>query len=158
MAGMQWTEYNLKNEIATRGIVSLELAGSLEMAQSIVQSWRDNHAMGYAGFNIGLDYLFLILYACVIGLVCALIANGFSNGHFFRKLGYFCSWIVVIAALFDAVENVAMIQLLTDSTEQIWITISYYFAIIKFTGVGIGIAYIVIGGIAHGIQRAIQGA
>ncbi len=158
MTGMQWSEYGLQNETAPKGIITFELAGDMDTAQSIIASWRHDHAMGYAGFNIGLDFLFLLTYATLIGVVIVLIATGFEEKHFFRRTGYLFSWIIIASALFDAIENIALINLLTDSMETYWVTLAYYCAIIKFSGVGLGILYIVVGGIAHGIQRALKGA
>ena len=158
MIGMQWSEFGIQNEVAPKGIITFELAGDMETAQAIIASWREGHMMGYAGFNIGLDFLFLLIYPVVLGLVIVLISNGFREKHFFRRAGYLTAWLVLGAALFDAVENIALINLLTDSTNEAWVTIAYYFAIIKFALVGLGIFYIVAGGIAHGIVRALQGA
>ena len=157
MAGMQWSEFGMQNDVATKGIISLELAGDIDTAQAIISSWRAGHQMGYAGFNIGLDYFFLILYSSLIGLVIILISNGFSEKNIIRKAGYFISWLVVAAAFFDAIENVALINLLTDSIESYWVTIAYYCAVIKFSGVVLGILFILVGGLAHGVQRALKG-
>lgn len=157
MAGMQWSEFGLINDEAPGGIISFELARDLETAQGIIASWREDHSMGYAGFNIGLDFHFLLTYPVVIGLVIVLIAGGFPEGNIFRKSGFLISWLVVLAALFDGIENISLMSLLTDSVNPLWPVIAYFCAIIKFSLVGLGIVYILVGGLAHGIMRAMTG-
>ncbi|NHZ86574.1 MAG: hypothetical protein GWP19_11965, partial [Planctomycetia bacterium] len=50
-----------------------------------------------------------------------------------------------VAALFDAIENIALIKLLLGSQNGIYSSIAYYFASIKFAIIAIGIIYIIIG-------------
>ena len=60
----------LKTPAAPQGIVSYEFAGTTAAAQSILDSW-DAGAKVYAGFSLGLDYLYMPTYALTIGLACA---------------------------------------------------------------------------------------
>lgn len=59
----------LTTEAAPQGIVSFELASTTAQAQHIVSSW-DGAARLRASFGLGLDYLFMPLYATTIGLAC----------------------------------------------------------------------------------------
>ena len=54
---------------APYGIISFELAGSVEKAQQIIDSW-DQDARLYAAFSLGFDYLFMVLYSTTIALAC----------------------------------------------------------------------------------------
>ena len=157
MGGMQWSEFNIVTEQAPKGIISFEFARDMNTARAIIASWREAHVMGYAGFNVGLDFLFLLIYPVVIGLVIVLISSGFPKGNIFRGTGFFISWLVILAALLDAVENVSLINLLTDSMNSNWVVTAYYCSISKFILIGLGITFIVVGGIAHGILRALKG-
>jgi hypothetical protein len=75
MAGLQVTGVHLRTEVAPRGIISFEFAGELALAQRMVESWGSKGQV-YAGLNLGLDYLFLVVYACAIALGCVLVARG----------------------------------------------------------------------------------
>jgi hypothetical protein len=55
----------LISDPAPKGIISYELAGNEETARKILESW-DGLAKIYAGFNLGFDYLFLLLYSTTI--------------------------------------------------------------------------------------------
>ena len=60
----------LKTPAAPQGIVSYEFAGTTAAAQGILDSW-DAGAKVHAGFSLGLDYLYMPVYALTIGLACA---------------------------------------------------------------------------------------
>ena len=47
---------------APNGIISFELAKTLEQSQAMLSSW-DNNAKINAGISLGIDYLFLFFYA-----------------------------------------------------------------------------------------------
>ena len=51
----------------------------------------------------------------------------------------------IVAALFDAIENVALIKLLLGTNNEIYSLIAFCFALIKFVLIGIGIIYLIIG-------------
>ena len=156
MFGMQWSEFFLTNDVAPKGIVSFELAKNYGESLTIINSWKDANVIAYAGFNLGLDFLFLLFYPIVIGLAIVLLANGFKEGHILRGTGFVVSWLVIFGGLLDAAENVALINLLTGSIRITWSLMAYYFAVTKFIIVGLGIGYIIVGGIGHGIQKALN--
>ena len=53
---------------------------------------------------------------------------------------------VFLAAFFDVIENIALLQLIYGSLEPFWSSITYYFAILKFAILVVAIVY-VLGGI-----------
>jgi hypothetical protein len=71
---MSSLDRNLTTAAAPRGIVSLELAGDLEQGNRILTAWSTEGKV-YAALSLGLDYLFLIVYAAFISLACVLIAR-----------------------------------------------------------------------------------
>ena len=112
MAILQLDGQVLKNEQAPFGIVSYELTGSVTGAQAILVSW-DPNARIHAAFNLGLDYLFMPLYAATIGLGCLWAAEIWRVRK--RQIGYLGTWLVWalwLAAAFDAVENIALLRML----------------------------------------------
>src|SRR5574340_168995 len=68
----------IRTAAAPQGIVSFELAGTVEKAGEIVASWAGLSEQGgfsvfqplalRAAFGLGLDYLFMPLYAITLGL------------------------------------------------------------------------------------------
>jgi hypothetical protein len=128
-----------------RGIVSFELSGSIESAAQILKAWGPQGRV-YAALSLGLDYLFLIVYALFISLSCVRIAEYFrQKGRHLAIWGLGLGWAQFLAAFLDAIENAALINLLFDSQHDFWPTIARYCALVKFGIVGLGLAYILSG-------------
>jgi hypothetical protein len=135
----------LNTEVAPRGIVSFELAGELSLARSMVESWGPTGRV-YAGLNLGLDYLFLVAYSSSIALGCVLVASSLSRRAAFLSLaGTLLAWAQFGAALLDAVENYALIQLLLGSQQVSWPAVARWCAIPKFLIVAAGLIYVGLG-------------
>jgi hypothetical protein len=95
---------------APQGVVSLELAGSVEKAQQIIASW-DKTARLMAAFGLGLDYLFMVVYPLTIGLACIWAADILRCHHW--PLAALGSWFAQgswLAALLDAREEIASLR------------------------------------------------
>lgn len=107
----------LRTSAAPNGIVSFELAGSPEAARAILDSW-DERASLFAAFGLGLDYLFMPLYALALASG-TLLAAGRHNG-WFKALGGIAGWGALAAALFDAVENFALWKVLLGGVFSTW--------------------------------------
>ena len=114
-------------------------------AQQILSSW-DADAKVRGALSLGIDYLFLISYALFIASGCAYIAGRLMMRRWFlAKLGFFLGWAQFAAALLDAIENAALIQLLLGSQQEPYTWIAWGCAGIKFTLVGSGLAYMAFG-------------
>jgi len=133
----------LKNEVAENGIVSFELAKDLETSTSILDSWKEQAKIA-ASLSMGLDFLFLIIYALFIGLLIHKINERLWKNKPFNKVGIILVWAAFIMALSDVIENIALIKLLLGDMQQHWSSIAYYFAILKFTILIIGMLYILL--------------
>jgi len=128
-----------------RGIVSFELSGSIESAAQILKAWGPQGKV-YAALSLGLDYLFLIVYALFISLSCVRMAEYFrQRGWHLAIWGLGLAWAQFLAAFLDAIENAALINLIFDSQRDSWPTIARYCALVKFGIVGLGLAYILSG-------------
>ena len=99
----------------------------------------------YAAFSLGLDYLFMPLYALAIALG-ALLAGGRHSG-WVKSLGAVAGWGALGAAAFDAVENFALWQLLTNEVARPWPELAAICAKIKFGLILVGIVYALIAGL-----------
>jgi len=131
----------LKTDVAPSGVVSFELAGKLSLAQEMVKSWG---ALGqvYAGVNIGFDFVYIITYVIAIGLGCVIVARG----GFLTSVGNILAWAMFAAGLFDCIENYNLIQVLLGFGQETNAMLAQWCAMVKFTIVGLGLAYFFIGG------------
>jgi hypothetical protein len=145
MAGLQVTGDHLRTDIAPQGIISFEFAGELALAQRMVESWGQKGQV-YAGLNLGLDFLFLVVYACAIALGCVLVARGLSQRfEALSNMGIIISWAQFLAALLDCVENYGLIQILVGVQNEVWPVVAKWCARPKFLIVGVGLFYVVVG-------------
>jgi hypothetical protein len=140
----------LRTSAAPNGIVSFELAGTPFQAQNIIDSWHEtvpnmvSHAYSFAAFGLGLDYLFMPLYATALALGILLVA-GRHRGRF-SGLGIWLGWGAYAAALFDAVENYALARMLLMN--QVWSPypeIAAFSATVKFGLLLLGLFYVLVG-------------
>src|SRR6266508_61675 len=118
----------LRMDTSPNGIVSFELARTSERAQAIVDVWKGRttifsdgvHAnammtpagepflynevpMISAAFGLGLDYLFMPIYALTLAFATLLVAQ--KHQGWIKSLATLAGYGVFAAALFDAVEN-----------------------------------------------------
>jgi hypothetical protein len=135
----------LKTAEAPMGIVSFELAMDFSKAQAIMNSW-DSNARSYALFGLGLDYLYMFAYSFAIGLTCIRIASLLSRRlSTISTAGIWIAWTLWLAALLDATENYALMQLMLGSQNPTWALVSFYCAITKFVIIAAGLCYVIIG-------------
>jgi hypothetical protein len=147
MVALQMLGTPLQNPAAPLGIISFEFAGTLGRAQEIVASWGPTGQV-YAGLNLGLDYLFLVIYAASTGLGCVLVARKLpQKAGWLRSLAVVLAWGLILAACLDSVENYALIRVLLGSRSEFWPALARLAAIPKFLLVGAGLLYLASGGI-----------
>ena len=133
----------LKNEICERGIISFELAKDLDKTVNILNSW-DTNAKINMSLSLGFDFLFLLVYSSFIALLTFNINNRLWKNKSFYKFGNLLIILIFIAAFFDVIENIALIKLLLGDLKQLWSSVAYYFAVIKFAIVLFCIIYLLI--------------
>jgi hypothetical protein len=148
---MRYLDNFLITENAPNGIISFELAKESNVVLEIIKSWNTT-AKFAAGLSVGIDFLFLIVYATFLTLLFLRI-----NKKLLEKTGKNLSWFILflpfIAAFFDILENIAMINLLLGNIQLKWSLTAYYAAIIKFGLLLIAIAYIIVGGVLLVLER-----
>ena len=128
---------------APLGIVSFEFAGALEASRRIVESW-DAPAQVRAAFNLGIDYLFLLVYGAVVALACLWVGARYAQPAAARW-GQRWAWVAFVAAGADALENVALFQLLVGSFWPVWPPLAAASATVKFALLGGCIGYVLVG-------------
>ena len=130
---------------STPNIVDFELAGSIGRASSIINAW-DIAAQLRASLGLGLDYLFMPVYSTTIALACIWGASVLS-GRKLRALGMSLAWGLWLAAIFDALENIALIVMLFGTVADPYPQMASICATCKFSLIILGLVYILIAGI-----------
>jgi hypothetical protein len=138
--------YLYNSQIAPDGIVSLEMAGNADEAQRIIRFWDLWGARDDARGSVVYDYVFLIFYSATIALACVMAAPLMGRGRrWHKRLGYALAWAQWLAALFDAVENVALLKMLSlAGFGNTWPAVARWCAIPKFLLIFSGIAYVLV--------------
>ena len=151
----------LRTTAAPNGIVSFELAGTPFQAQAIIDSWHEmaflvssvegepvpgfvSRAYAFAAFGLGVDYLFMPVYATALAFGILLAAG--KHGSWFARSGAWLGWGVYAAALFDAVENYALARMLLMN--QVWSPypeVAAFSASVKFVLLSLGLVYALVG-------------
>ena len=132
----------LRTPAAPNGIVSFELAWSPGASGEMVRSWSE-YARLLAAFGLGMDYLFMPIYALALSLGI-LLASGRHPGGF-ERLGAWMGWAALAAPVFDAVENYGLLHSLLSPLFSLWPLIASVCATIKFALLVLGLFYALIG-------------
>jgi hypothetical protein len=140
---MRYFDRFLVNETTEFGIISFELSKTLERALEIMDSWS-NLSKTYAGLSLGFDFLFLFIYTLFIALLIHKLNERLWAKKAFYKVGVVLIWTMFFAAIFDIIENVSLIKLLIGGRQQFWVSIGYYFAVVKFILIITAILYIIV--------------
>lgn len=143
----------LRTDEAPAGIISYEFAGTVGKAQSILDSWSPRTKI-FAGFNLGLDYLFLVAYSTTIALAVIWAGSRLkASRRFWISLAVVLAWALWGAAILDAIENYALFTMLVNGASEPWPQVAWWSALVKFSIVIIGIVYSLVGLIAGFIIR-----
>ena len=152
----------LNTPAAPQDIVSFELAGTVEKAAAIMQSWElvpaENIGEDKTGIDLALrsiwwDYLFLVTYGGFIALLVLRSGRYMDRiGWKLGKLGPVLAIGTLVAAFCDLVENTGMLTTLYqfqkgENLTAAPVSIAYWFASIKFFLLGLAILYILTGGL-----------
>ncbi|MBN2388498.1 MAG: hypothetical protein JXB85_15885 [Anaerolineales bacterium] len=129
----------LRTPAAPAGIVTFELARTPANAQAILDSWSHCSTWTLAAFGLGFDYLFMPSYAVTLALG-VLVAAGRHPG-WFARLGAWMGWAAFAAAILDALENLALFQIMLLSGAEVWPGMAFWCATIKFALLLAGILY-----------------
>jgi hypothetical protein len=132
-------------------IVDFELAGSAPNAQAIIDAWSETDRIR-AGFSLGIDYLYMPVYSTTIALACVLAASVLKSKAW-RSIGMLLAWGLWAAAIFDAIENVALFTELLGNNVAPYPQIAQICATTKFGLILAGLLYAVVGVIAKVTAR-----
>jgi hypothetical protein len=132
-------------QLGPNGIVAFEFAGNVDRAREIVQSWEGAPAR-YAGFSLGIDYLYMVAYSITIAWACIWAGRMVENRRWpFASLGIPLAWGLGLAAVLDALENVALLVQFLVRVAPPWPQVAYAAAGLKFALILAGLLYSVFG-------------
>lgn len=161
-AVFRFLDQPLRTGAAPNGIVSFELAGDPVTARLITDSWKQttlslsavagqpnpdivNLPYLFAAFGLGIDYLFMPLYALVLAFGTLLTAHRHQGA--IRSLGAVASYAAFAATFFDAIENYALLHILSGEIQSGYPAIAASCAIIKFGMILFSVLYGLVAGL-----------
>lgn len=132
-------------------IVDFELAGSVAKADQIITAWSATDHIR-AGFSLGFDYLYMPVYSTTIALAC-IMAVGVLKRKAWHTIGLWLAWGLWVAALSDALENLALFTELLGNNVAPWPQVAQICATIKFGLILAGLLYVIVGVIGKLVTR-----
>lgn len=123
----------IQSDATPYGILSYEFIGSIHKSNIALSAWSDAGKTA-VGLSIGIDFLFIALYTIVAlqGLrryADYVRSHAQGLGNYFIFLCY----VFPLTSLTDLVENISLILLLLGSQNELWPTLAYGAALIKFS-------------------------
>jgi hypothetical protein len=133
-------DLHLRNAVSPQGIVSFEVCAYTASCAAIVEAW-DPGGQVWAGLSLGLDYLFMLLYAATIFLALRVSAKRLPET--LRQATRHVAWLAWGAAAADAFENYALIRMLVAPEAMSYSWPAAVAATVKFALIGVTIAWLV---------------
>ena len=124
-------------------IVDFELAGTVSKSTDIINAWTPLERI-HAGFSLGFDFLYMPVYSTTIALACVWAAGVFRSGVW-KSIGRALAWGLWLAAILDAIENLALMSNLFGSPIEPFPALAALCAALKFGLILAGLLYVVVG-------------
>jgi hypothetical protein len=122
----------------------------VEMMRTGVKAAETMAQLGPGGvdatqMSVFLDFPFLVFYALALSAACAVLAARAAEQRRtgLATAGRTIAWAAVVAATFDAIENIALLMVLDGHPDQPWPGIAFGFASAKFVLLAVVIVYLV---------------
>jgi hypothetical protein len=123
-------------------IIDFELAKTVERATQLMQEWGSEGRRLFLN-SIYADFFFLVAYAGALFYGCR-VTGSFSGHPIFEKAGNIFSFLALLAAVCDVLENTGML-ITIKNTPRSWIVhFTYDMAFVKFSLLFICILFVVV--------------
>lgn len=149
---MRYIDAIIQNSGSSSGIISLELAKNVSKSEAILTSWNALSKTA-AGMSMGFDFLFLIVYSLFISILIHTVNEKLWKKSKIYLIGVLLIWLTFLAAFFDIIENISLMQLLLNDLQQKWSSIAYYSAIFKFSLLTLGLLFIFLSSIILSFRK-----
>lgn len=136
------------------GILEIELPWSSERAGEVIDHWGSD-LVPTAREQVRFDFLYLLLYPVALSLLCALIAGRAPGAIGF--FGIVVAWGALLMGPLDAIENLAILRMLSGSLGAPFPQVATIAATIKFTLLFGTFFYIGVGGLRAALHLAFPG-
>ena len=131
-------DHHLRNAVSPQGIVSFELCAYTGSCRAIVEAWGPVGQV-WAALSLGLDYLFMFLYAVTIFLGLWLVVVHVPERLKTITLG--AALAVWVAGAADAAENYCLTRMLVNPAADGYAWPASIFATIKFVLLGVTLGW-----------------
>jgi hypothetical protein len=131
------------------GIIDFEFVRTTGRAHQILSEWGGS-GRSAARTSLWIDYGYLIAYALLLALACRAVADRFrlAGRETWARLGGPLAWAALGAGLFDAIENAALLRILSGHTDQPYPALASIAAGLKFALLAVAVVYAVGGWLA----------
>lgn len=128
------------------GVIELELMRTTGKAQEVLSDYGAD-GRSAARTSLWLDYPYLVSYALFLALACVGISERAHRlgRHRWAAVGVALAWAGLLAGVFDAGENAALLRVLAGHPEQPYPAVAYFCALAKFVLVAAALLYAVAG-------------
>ncbi len=134
----------LNTETYPLGIIGFELARTTSSAQAMIASWS-SETISTVWLSLKLDFAFLLAYGLTLSLACFLLAKRLQpKSPGLSRVGKLLAWAQLAAALFDGIENLALMAVLAGWGD-LWPLLAWAAALLKFSLVIAGLLFLVAG-------------
>lgn len=140
------------------GVSTADLQGLATAAQFRLafHAWAPEPYAVRAGFDLGLDYLLMPLYAVSFFLSSVVVAESFTPGKSrFRRYVLMAGMVAPIGALLDAIENALQLDMLLNGPTDDLARIAYNVSSAKTVAVTVGVVLLITAVVAKiGMRKA----
>lgn len=140
------------------GVSTTDLQGLATAAQFRLafHAWAPEPYAVRAGFDLGLDYLLMPLYAVSFFLSSVVVAESFTPGKSrFRRYVLMAGMVAPIGALLDAIENALQLDMLLNGPTDDLARIAYNVSSAKTVAVTVGVVLLITAVVAKiGMRKA----
>lgn len=141
LGGLLLVNQPLQTGSAPQGIVSFQFAATADQAHAIVRSWR-SEGQFWARVSLWLDFVFIAVYLLtLLHLTRHLMRD--RPGIRERVIGRWVRALFIAAGAADISENILLLNNFNPSTDVVSLSATLC-ALVKFTGLTLGVAGLVI--------------
>jgi hypothetical protein len=131
----------LQTSVAPKGILSFQMAGTVDQAEQILASW-DREAVSSAKASLWLDFPFAAAYVITLLLLTKHLSRD-RPGVRERTVSRWVRGLFIGAGVSDVAENVLLLNNLDNPSDSVSLAAALC-ALAKFTGLMLGLAGLVI--------------
>jgi hypothetical protein len=133
----------LRTPAAPLGVLTMEFTGDPERARAVVESWGPEQR-ARAGFDLGLDYLYAVVYSTGLALACVWTGDLLRARRWpLASAAVPLAWLQWAGGALDGVENLSILASLEGN--YAWAPLAPLCAIPKFLLIFVGIGYGLLG-------------